>query len=97
MKPPAIHRGVGKADASLRLQQTDHARIQGLSQSVQDQQRRVFQATLDLADVGPIDFGLKCKLFLCEVLRSTKAQQIRCQRPLHLLELPIHAERFAAM
>lgn len=72
---------------SLRLQQPDDVRVQRLGQPMQDQQRRVLQATLDLTDVCPVDFGLKRKLFLGEVLRSTKAQRLCCQRLLHLLAL----------
>ena len=84
-------------ESPLSLQQVEDVGVQRLGQSMQDQERRVLQATLDLTDVRPVNFGLKRKLLLGEVLRSTKAQQLRCQRPLHLLELPIHAARFAAM
>ena len=82
---------------TLGLQQVEDAGVQRLGQPMQDQQRRVLQAALDLTDVRSIDFGLEGKLLLGKVSRSTKAQQICCHRPLHVLELPIHDGRLASM
>lgn len=47
--------------------------------------------------LGPINFRLNRELLLGKVLRSTRAQQIHCQRPSHLLELTINAARFVAI